>query len=126
MSRPGASLFASVLLLTACSAGAPSGSSPTGAASTATPAGGSSAAPSAAPSVAETAAPVPTGPLSSFEIPSFAVPSFPSFEPDLELEALFPAEIDGQPVTGVESVNFLAFLQAIEDDQAQIDAFVNG
>ena len=69
---------------------------------------------------------VPSIPSGSFVIPSFVIPSFAA---DTELEALFPATIDGEPVEGVSSASFLAVLQAFADsaeDQAQIAAFISG
>jgi hypothetical protein len=52
---------------------------------------------------------------------SLATPQ-PSFAQDTDLNAKFPAQIDGQPVEGVQSGYYLAFLCAI-GDQAQIARF---
>ena len=71
-------------------------------------------------------------PLGSFEIPSFAIPSFafPSFNTnaDPELAAKFPTQVGGQPVTDVQTVNFMEFFSAFGGgdayEQARIQAFV--
>src|SRR3954451_5688539 len=66
-------------------------------------------------------------PLGSFAIPSFAFPSFDAHA-DRDLEAKFPAQIGGQPVKNVQSVNFISFMQAFAGDDpeelAQEQAFV--
>jgi len=96
----------SVASLAACSSGTPA---PSGAASsTATRSATTSAQP----------LPLPTG---SFALPSFVIPSF---VPDTTLEGAFPTEIDGQPVTDVQSANFLSLMQGIGGDQAEVAAFV--
>jgi hypothetical protein len=93
-------------LVVACSSGTPA---PTGAASsTATQ----------PPTTSLQPQPLPTG---SFVLPSFSIPSF---APDTTLEAAFPTEIDGQPVSEVESASFLAVLQAFGTEQTKIDAFI--
>lgn len=50
--------------------------------------------------------------------------SIPSFVPDTTLEAAFPDQIDGQPVTNLTSLSILAFYQSWETPQAEIDAFI--
>lgn len=97
-------------LVAACSAGSPA---PTGAPA---PTGTTAAVtPAALPSAASG-----SGPIASFATPSLTIPSF---APDTTLEGAFPTEIDGQPVSAVESASFLAVLQAFQTDQATIDAF---
>ena len=49
--------------------------------------------------------------------------SLPSFVPDTALEAAFPDQIDGQPVTDVTSGSYLAFLQEW-GEQEDIDGYV--
>lgn len=109
--------FLLVGLLSACSSGTPAPTGATG--TTGTPGATGSTAPPAAPTGA--AQPEPTSVVGSVPPFSFAIPSF---VPDTTLEAAFPTEIDGKPVTDVESVGFLAFLQAFETDPEEIAGFV--
>ncbi len=102
-------LIAMLLLATsvvACSSGTPA------------PAGAASSTATQPPTTSLQPQPLPTG---SFVLPSFSIPSF---APDTTLEAAFPTEIDGQPVSEVESASFLAVLQAFGTEQTKIDAFV--
>ena len=67
-----------------------------------------------APPAGQTATPAPVG-ITGNEcdaIPTFSLsnPTEPSFPPDLQAEAHFPATIDGQPVTDVKSQQWLYFL----------------
>lgn len=102
--------FASLGLLAACG-GAPAASIPP------------------LPSIA-----VPSISLPSIALPSFALPSgitlpsiaIPSFEPDPVIEDAFPTEIDGQPVTDVESANFMTVLQAMGTNTEIVGEFVTG
>jgi hypothetical protein len=102
--------FAALALLAACG-GAPAASIPP------------------LPSIA-----VPSISLPSIALPSFALPSgitlpsiaLPSFAPDPVIEGVFPAEIGGQPVTDVESANFLTVLQAMGMDPETVGEFVSG
>ncbi|HYI23337.1 MAG TPA: hypothetical protein VEX62_11975, partial [Candidatus Limnocylindrales bacterium] len=61
-------------------------------------------------------------------VPSIAIPSgsfqIPSFAPDPAVEAGFPAQIDGQPLTDMESANFMAVLQSFNFDPELINRFV--
>jgi len=94
-------------LVAACSSGA------------AAPTGASGTQPAAStPPLAQ-----PTGDAGSLPPFSFAIPSF---APDTALEAAFPTEIDGEPVTGLTSASFLAALQGMGRDQEDITAFVSG
>jgi hypothetical protein len=69
---------------------------------------------------------VPT--IAPIDVPSIAIPSgsfqIPSFAPDPAVEAGFPAQIDGQPLTDMESANFLAVLQSFSFDPELINRFV--
>ena len=77
--------------------------------------------------------PLPSIAVPSIALPSFALPSgitlpsiaIPSFEPDPVIEAAFPTEIDGQPVTGVGSANFLSVLQALGPNAEIVGEFQN-
>jgi hypothetical protein len=82
--------------------------------------GGSGPGASALPSVPPVN--VPSGLIPSFAIPSFAIPSFGS---DPTIEAAFPAQIDGKPLTGITSANFLAVVQSFSTPE-QVQAFVSG
>lgn len=88
------------------------------------------------PSVAIPSISIPSGidipslpPLGgSFAIPSFVLPSF-NANADPELAAKFPTTVDGNPVTRVETVNFVEFFQAFgglgsPDQAAKFQAFV--
>ncbi len=103
-------------LLAACSSGAPA---PTGTPGPTTP--GEQPTVTAQPQPTVTAQPQPTGDTGSVPPFSFAIPSF---VPDTTLEAAFPTEVDGQPVSEVQSVSFLAFLEAFDTDQETIAGFV--
>jgi hypothetical protein len=98
--------------------------SPSPAAATSEPASPSPAAETTPPAATSEAATPPVAPTTG-ALPTFSIPSFniPSFAPDTDLEQLFPAEIDGQPVTGVSSASFLSVLQAFAE-QPMIDSFV--
>ncbi len=109
-------------LLTAAAVAACSGAppAPTASSGASAPADQPTSSPlTGGPTPALSAPPQPggSGPLPPF---SFAIPSF---APDTTLEAAFPTEIDGQPVTGIESVSFLAFLQAFETDPEVVAEF---
>lgn len=68
-----------------------------------------SAAPTTAPTTAVTPAPPPTFALPSLGLPgSFTLPSFSS---DTELEAMFPTEVGGKPLTvrSMSGADFMAF-----------------
>ncbi len=67
---------------------------------------------------------LPSFAIPSFEIPSFAIPSFeiPSFAPDADLVAKFPATIDGQPVTNVQTFLFIDVLRFEGETDQQIQA----
>ena len=71
---------------------------------------------------------VPSIALPSIALPSIALPSIaiPSFAPDPVIEGVFPSEIDGQPVTDVQSANFLTVLQALGTDAEIVAQFVSG
>jgi hypothetical protein len=103
-------------LLAACSSGP---AAPTGTAGSAPP--GDQPTPSSQAQPTASSQPQPTGVSGSVPPFSFVIPSF---VPDTTLEAAFPTEIDGQPVTEVESVNFLSFLQALETDPERITGFI--
>ena len=67
--------------------------------------------------------PLPSGmEIPSFEIPSFSIPSFP---PDPAIVAAFPAQIDGQPLSEIESANFLAAIQVFATPE-QVQQFMAG
>lgn len=117
-----AAVLSGAVLLAACG-GSSATTSPTGAASApvvATPAAGTSAAatPAAVPPTAVTpvaatpaeATPVTAPPIAVTPIPgtTFAPPSL---TPDPVLAAKFPATIDGQPVTGVQTGLYSDILQ---------------
>jgi hypothetical protein len=72
-----------------------------------------SAAPTTAPSTAVTPAPT-TAPPPTFALPSLGLPgsfALPSFTSDTELEAMFPTEIGGKPLTvrSMSGADFMAF-----------------
>lgn len=50
--------------------------------------------------------------------------STPSFVPDTTLEAAFPDQIDGQPLTRLSSMYFLSALQSGSTPQEDIDGFI--
>ena len=79
-------------------------------------------APSTAPTAPSTPGPTaaPTAPGSTDGAPL----STPSFAPDPILEAAFPDQIDGQPVTDVTTAAFLAMMQSFDTPQEELDAFV--
>ncbi len=63
--------------------------------------------------------PLPSGVV----IPSFAIPSFAA---DPVIDAAFPDQLAGQPVTEQSSANFLTVLQAFGTEPERIAAFVAG
>lgn len=54
---------------------------------------------------------IPSLPIGSFAIPSFAFPSFDT-NADPQLAAMFPTQVGGQPVTEVQTFNYLQFVSA--------------
>jgi hypothetical protein len=114
-----ASAAALLLIVVACSA-AP--------ATTSTPAGGTTAPTQAATATAvstqqlpPTAPPVGGGSeCSAFPTFNLASPVIPSFTPDPVIVALFPAEIDGQPVTNVQSASWIQTI-CFYGGQAKVD-----
>lgn len=94
--------------------------------------GNGPAASNAVPSIAVPSIALPSFALPSFDLSSFAIPSFafPSFNTnaDPELAAKFPQQIGGQPVTDVQTVNFITFMQAFAGDDPEeatkLQAFV--
>lgn len=113
--------FAFVLIAAACS------SSPPGTPGPATPVTSPGAAP---PAPVVTPAPVATPPAGNIGTGTecAATPSFditnpvPSFAPDLDLEARFPTQIDGQPVTELQSVRWVELI-CLYGGQAGVDQF---
>ena len=99
-------LLAIGVMVAACGSASPTASTP---------------APSAAPGT-----PGPTAAPTSAGATDGETSSIPSFVPDTTLEAAFPDQIDGQPVTNLNSASYLAFLQAFETPQEDLDAFVAG
>ena len=96
-------LLAIGVMLAACGSASPSASTP---------------APTTAPGTAgPTTAPTQPGATDG------ATSSAPSLVPDTTLEAAFPDQIDGQPVTGVTSGSYLTFMQEWTT-QTEIDAYV--
>jgi len=81
----------------------------------------------AVPSLAIPSFAIPSLNLGSFAIPSIAFPSF-NANADPTLAAKFPTQVGGQPVTGVQTVNFVAFFQALAGDDessaSQLQSFV--
>jgi hypothetical protein len=69
---------------------------------------------------------IPTLP-GSFAIPSNLFPSFDS-NADPTLAAKFPTQVGGQPVTDIQTVNFISFFQAFSEGDAyataRLQAFV--
>jgi hypothetical protein len=115
--------FSAGLLLAACGAAAPTaaptpgGGTPTGGTpgATATPAATVAGTPQVtAPPVGggNECAPFPTMNPASFALPSLA--------PDPQIEAIFPAQIDGQPVTKVQSASWLQTI-CFYSGQAEVD-----
>jgi hypothetical protein len=109
-----ASAAALLLVVVACSA-AP--------ATTSTPAGGTAGPTQAATAtIALPTAPPVGGGTECAASPTFSLasPVLPSFAPDPVIEALFPAEIDGQPVTNVQSASWIQSI-CFYGGQAQVD-----
>jgi hypothetical protein len=111
--------FAIGALVAACGGTAaptqtPAGGTPAGATAT-TPSGTAAGTPQA------TAPPVGGGtecaPYASLNPASYALPSF---SPDPQIEAVFPAQIDGQPVTNVQSGSWLESI-CFYGGQADVD-----
>jgi hypothetical protein len=106
-----------LLIVVACSA-AP--------ATTSTPAGGTTAPTLAATATAQSTlqpTPPPVGGGSecgAFPTFNLASPVLPSFAPDPVIVALFPAEIDGQPVTNVQSASWIQTI-CFYGGQAEVD-----
>jgi len=96
-------LLAIGVMVAACGSASPTASTP---------------APSAAPGT-----PGPTAAPTSAGATDGETSSIPSFVPDTTLEAAFPDQIDGQPVTDVTSGSYLAFLQEW-GEQEDIDGYV--
>ena len=90
--------------------------------STSPPASTAPTAPSSAPTAPSTVGPT-TAPTSAGSTDG-ATFSIPSFMPDTILEAAFPDQIDGQPVTDVTTAAFLAMMQSFDTPQEELDAFV--
>jgi len=63
----------------------------------------------AIPSITIPSIAIPSLPTGSFVLPSFAFPSFET-NADPALAARFPAQVGGQPVTGVQTFRFMDFL----------------
>ena len=96
-------LLAIGVMVAACGSASPTASTP---------------APSAAPGT-----PGPTAAPTSAGATDGETSSIPSFVPDTTLEAAFPDQIDGQPVTDVTSASFLAFMQEW-GTQEDVDRYV--
>jgi hypothetical protein len=82
--------------------------------------------PSIPPINVPTLPPINLPSLPVIDLPSFAIPSFsiPSFVPDPVIDASWPAQIDGQPLTGKSSANFMTLLVTFETEPENIQRFV--
>lgn len=96
--------FTLVVMLAACSSAAPAGSTPPAV----TP----------APTASGTSPAVTTAPATA---PGTSQQPGPSFAGDPELEARFPSQVGGQPVTNVMTARLVDFLRALSTSQAEID-----
>jgi hypothetical protein len=112
-----ASAAALLLVVVACSAAPATNTTPPGGTT------GPTQAPTATAQATQqgTAPPVGGGTeCGAFPTFSLASPVIPSFAPDPVIVALFPAEIDGQPVTDVQSASWLQTI-CFYGGQAQVD-----
>ncbi len=90
-----------------------------------TPAPGTTPVP-AGPTVAPpTQAGVPPVGSSCAEVPTFAPGQAPSFAPDVDLAARFPQQIDGVPVTGLNSLRMVDYLCTLGGGQVAVDYFAS-
>lgn len=99
-----------VVMLAACSSAAPAGSTP--------PAGTPAPTASAMAPAVTTPPAVTTAPATA---PGTSQQPGPTFAGDPELEARFPSQVGGQPVTNVMTARLVDFLRALSTSQAEID-----
>lgn len=72
-----------------------------------------------------TQAGVPPAGGSCAEVPTFAPGQAPSFAPDVDLAARFPQQVDGVPVTGLNSLRMVDYLCTLGGGQVAVDYFAS-